>query len=280
FLFFVLVLSLFVCAQVGAARHEEADQRLETMLALPVGRLRWLGGRLLLATGAVSALALVSGLATWLGTAAAGVGVSLLRLLEGGATCTPAALLFLGVAALAYAVVPRASAGIAYGLVGVTFLWQTVGSLLGAPRLARRPDAVRARRPRADAAVPRRCGRGDDRYRRRNVARRAGGVPPPRPARRVGQPAYVSPGTPPRAAIVSASCSASFGSSAAVVMRMPGGLRKRKRSPGPTAHPCTRSSRTAAASSASGTQTPSPESPVASIPRAASADTSAVRRRL
>src|SRR5262249_33212853 len=81
FLFFVLVLSLFVCAQVGAARHEEADQRLETMLALPVGRLRWLGSRLLLATGAVSALALVSGLATWLGTAAAGVGVSLLRLL-------------------------------------------------------------------------------------------------------------------------------------------------------------------------------------------------------
>jgi polyether ionophore transport system permease protein len=134
FLFFILVLSLFVCAQVGAARHEEADQRLETLLALPVGRLGWLGGRLLLAAGAVAALALVSGLATWLGTAAAGVGVSLLRLLEAGANCIPAALLFLGLAALAYAIVPRASAGIAYGLVAVTFLWQTVGSLLGAPR--------------------------------------------------------------------------------------------------------------------------------------------------
>jgi ABC-2 type transport system permease protein len=133
FFFFVLALSLFVCAQVGAARHEEAEQRLETLLALPVGRRDWLGRRLLLAAAAVSALALMSGLATWLGTAAAGVGVSLPRLLEAGANCIPAALLFLGLAALAYAIVPRASAGIAYGLVAVTFLWQTVGALLGAP---------------------------------------------------------------------------------------------------------------------------------------------------
>ena len=35
---------------------------------------------------------------------------------------------------LAYALVPRASAGIAYGLVIVAFLWQLFGSLLGAPR--------------------------------------------------------------------------------------------------------------------------------------------------
>jgi ABC-2 type transport system permease protein len=76
---------------------------------------------------------LLSGVATWLGAAAAGVGVSLLRLPEAGAKCIPAALLFLGLAALAYAIVPRASAGIAYGLVAVTFLWQTVGALLGAP---------------------------------------------------------------------------------------------------------------------------------------------------
>jgi ABC-2 type transport system permease protein len=133
FFFFVLALSLFVCAQLGAARHEEAEQRLETLLALPVGRRDWLGRRLLLAAAAVSALALLAGVATWLGTAAAGVGVSLLRLLEAGANCIPAALLFLGLAALAYAIVPRASAGIAYGLVAVTFLWQTVGALLGAP---------------------------------------------------------------------------------------------------------------------------------------------------
>ena len=49
FIFFILAVSLFVCAQIGAARQEEADERLETLLALPVGRSGWLGGRLLLA---------------------------------------------------------------------------------------------------------------------------------------------------------------------------------------------------------------------------------------
>jgi len=134
FIFFVLAVSLFACAQIGAARHEEADQQLETLLALPVSRRGWLGGRLLLAACAAAAISLVAGLLTWVGAESGGVGVSLPKLIEAGANCLPVALLFLGIAALAYAIVPRASAGIAYALVTVAFLWDLVGSLLGAPR--------------------------------------------------------------------------------------------------------------------------------------------------
>ena len=39
----------------------------------------------------------------------------------------------IGVAAFAYATVPRASTAIGYALVAVTFLWQLVGSVLTAP---------------------------------------------------------------------------------------------------------------------------------------------------
>jgi ABC-2 type transport system permease protein len=134
FIFFVLAVSLFACAQVGAARRAEAEHQLETLLAQPVSRRRWLGGRLLLGTCATVAISLIAGLLTWAGAASAGVSISLRRMLEAGANCLPVALLFLGVAALAYAVAPRASAGIAYGLVTVAFLWQLVGSLLGAPK--------------------------------------------------------------------------------------------------------------------------------------------------
>ena len=133
FIFFVLAVSLFACAQVAAARREEAEQQLETLLALPVGRRGWLGGRLLLAACAAVAVSLAAGLFTWAGAAASGVSVSFPRMLEAGANCLPVALLFLGMAALAYAVAPRARAGIAYGLVTIAFLWQLVGSLLGAP---------------------------------------------------------------------------------------------------------------------------------------------------
>jgi ABC-2 type transport system permease protein len=133
FLFFVLAVSLFACAQVGAARHEEAEERLETLLALPVGRARWLAGRLALAAVEAAVISLAAGLLAWVGAAAQSVHVSLAQMLEAGINCLPVGLLFLGVTALAYALAPRASAGIAYGLVTVAFLWQLVGSLLGAP---------------------------------------------------------------------------------------------------------------------------------------------------
>jgi ABC-2 type transport system permease protein len=134
FIFFILAISLLGCAQVGAARHEEAELRLDTLLALPVSRGRWLGGRLVLAAVAAAVISLDAGLLAWLGAASQGVHISLPRMLEAGVNCLPVALLFLGLAALAYAAVPRASAGIAYGLVAVAFLWQLVGSLIGAPR--------------------------------------------------------------------------------------------------------------------------------------------------
>ena len=59
--------------------------------------------------------------------------MSLPDMIGAGANCLPAALLFLALGALAFAAVPRASAGIAYGLVSVTFLWELFGALLGAP---------------------------------------------------------------------------------------------------------------------------------------------------
>jgi len=133
FLFFVLVVSLFACSQIAAARHEEAEQRLETLLALPVARRRWLGGRLALAVGAAAAIALSAGLLAWAGARSQGVNVSLGAMIGAGANCLPVAVLFLGLAALAYAAVPRAAGGIAYGLVAVAFLWQLFGALLGAP---------------------------------------------------------------------------------------------------------------------------------------------------
>ena len=133
FFVYVLGVSLFACAQVGAARREETDQQLETLLALPVGRIGWLTGRLLLGAVAAALICVLIGLLTWAGAAAGGTRVQAGQMLEAGLNCLPAALLFLGVAALAYAVVPRASAAIAYGLLVLTFLWQAVSALVSAP---------------------------------------------------------------------------------------------------------------------------------------------------
>jgi ABC-2 type transport system permease protein len=133
FVFFVLLLSLFACSQVASARREEADQRLELLLALPIGRARWLGGRVALATLATAGLAVIAGVLAWIGAAIEHAGVSLPRLVGAGANTLPAALCFLGLGLLAYGLAPRASVGIAYGLVVGAFLLQLFGALVGAP---------------------------------------------------------------------------------------------------------------------------------------------------
>ena len=114
-------------------RQEEANQRVEVVLAQPVGRRRWLGGRVLVALLGVVAISLTAAVFGWAGAASAGADVSLLRRLDAGANALPVALLFLGLAVLAYALAPRASRAIAYGALTVALLWHLVGSLTGAP---------------------------------------------------------------------------------------------------------------------------------------------------
>jgi ABC-2 type transport system permease protein len=134
FVIFVLAASLFVCFQLGLARQEESEQQLETLLAQPVSRYRWLGGRLLLAAGATAALSLLAGFFTWAGASAQGVHVALPKLLEAGANCLPMSLMFLGISALAYSLLPRASSALSYILVTLAFVWYLVGAVGGAPR--------------------------------------------------------------------------------------------------------------------------------------------------
>lgn len=129
-----LVVCLLAVGQVGAARHEELDGRLAGLLALPLTPGRWLAGRLGLALGALVAVGLLTGIAAWAGAALSGESIGLGQMLEAGLNCLPVAVLFLGVTALLYALMPHAAAAAGYGVVVVSFLWQEVGALLGAPR--------------------------------------------------------------------------------------------------------------------------------------------------
>jgi ABC-2 type transport system permease protein len=133
FVFFILAVSLFCSMQIATIREEESEQRLETVLGLPVGRRRWLAGRLLVAAGSAAAVALAAGLLAWAGAASQGADVSLLEMLSAGANTMPPALLFLSLGALAFSLVPRAAALVAYGLVGLAFVWELFGALLEVP---------------------------------------------------------------------------------------------------------------------------------------------------
>ncbi len=134
FIVFILAVCLFVCSQIGAARQEEAGQQLETLLAQPVGRHRWLTGRMAIAAVATCVLSGLAGVLMWAGAASQGLDVPFAKLMEAAANCVPVSFLVLGLAALVYALVPRASSAVSYTLVTVMFLWYLVGSVLSVPR--------------------------------------------------------------------------------------------------------------------------------------------------
>jgi ABC-2 type transport system permease protein len=133
FLFLMLALGVYVASELSATREEEASGRLDLLLARPVERRRWLVGRL--AVGAVYAAcaALAAGLLAWAGAASEEAGVPLDKLLAAAANCMPVALLFLGIGALLFGILPRHSSGLTQGLVAGSFLLELVGSTVKAP---------------------------------------------------------------------------------------------------------------------------------------------------
>lgn len=111
----------------GAARAEEAEGRLDHLLAGPVGRTRWYGGRLAVATGALVCSGVATGVFTWVGTRSQGSGVGFLASLEAGLNVVPPAVLVLGVGALALGARPRWTSAAGYVVLG----WSALVELLG-----------------------------------------------------------------------------------------------------------------------------------------------------
>jgi ABC-2 type transport system permease protein len=133
FVIVTLLLALLAAGQAAAAREEEASGRLETLLALPVGRLRWLGARLTVSAGALLAAGVVTGLAAWLGTVLGDAAQPVGDLLEAGLTSVPAGLVVLALGILTLGLAPRWTSLVAYGYVAAAFLLEILGSLFDLP---------------------------------------------------------------------------------------------------------------------------------------------------
>ncbi len=133
FIFLAVALSLYAVTHATAAREEEATGRLDTLLAQPLARERWLGGRLLAAAGASALLALTMAVAAWAGAALKGASVTLPDMLEASANLLPVVALFAGLALLGFALVPRHTGAIAFGMVGGAYLWEQTGAIVKAP---------------------------------------------------------------------------------------------------------------------------------------------------
>jgi ABC-2 type transport system permease protein len=127
FLILAIVIAFQAASVVNAARAEEAEGRLDHVLAAPVSRSRWFGGRLLAGIAALFLSGIAAGVFTWIGEAAQGGGVSFPAALDAGINVIPPALFALGVGALAAGLWPRRAGTVVYVVVGWSVLIQFAG---------------------------------------------------------------------------------------------------------------------------------------------------------
>ena len=130
---FGLLVALYSCWRVGAARVEEATGRLDLVLARPVRRWRWLGAHALLTAVGTVLLAVLCGLGLWVGAALTGADVTLADAVRATANPLPVAALAAGLALLTLATVPRLTVAVPVTLVVVAYVVDLVGSALDWP---------------------------------------------------------------------------------------------------------------------------------------------------
>ena len=121
-----VLMSIAVAGQIAGVRNEEASGHLDNLLVRPVARWRWLGVRLLVAFAFAVGAGALAGFASWVGAASQHADVGLGQLVGAGLNVVPPALFVLGIGALTFGIVPRASIGLTYGLVVWSFLVETL----------------------------------------------------------------------------------------------------------------------------------------------------------
>ena len=115
-------------------RAEESEGRAEILLAAPVSRSRWLGANLFIAALSAAVVSATAGAAAAVGLAVSGTSDGpAWSLVPAALAHVPAALVFLVVAAVGFAVAPRLSTLLGWGTLAVGIVLGEFGELFGLP---------------------------------------------------------------------------------------------------------------------------------------------------
>jgi ABC-2 type transport system permease protein len=132
FIFLSALIGVIAANFLTSSRAEEADGQLDHVVVRPVSAVRWLVSRVAVAAVIILGLGVVSGIGGWAGIVAEDAGVGFGRMLLAGLNLVPPGLFVLGVGTLAFGLVPRWTAPVAYGVVAWSFLLEFIGAIVKA----------------------------------------------------------------------------------------------------------------------------------------------------
>jgi ABC-2 type transport system permease protein len=128
FLYLGALVAFAAAAQISAVHGEEADGRLDNLLARRLGRGSWLAGRLGFGAVLMLAVGLAAGAGGWIGLAARHGGTGVAAMMQAGLNIAVPALFILGLGTLLYGLAPRLAAPVLYAVVLWSFLIEIIGS--------------------------------------------------------------------------------------------------------------------------------------------------------
>jgi ABC-2 type transport system permease protein len=122
FLLIMIVLMVYAANALGAIREDEAAGHLDNLFVRPISRTRWLVGRIVIVASVIVVASLATTLCTWLGMVSQHTGISLHSVLIAGLNTIAPAVFVLGIGILAFALVPRFTTFVVYGIIAWSFL--------------------------------------------------------------------------------------------------------------------------------------------------------------
>lgn len=128
FLIMMAIVMAYVANATGKVREDEAEGYVDNFLVQPVGRLQWLGGRVLLVTFFSLVICFGTSIGFWAGVASVHLGVPIHLLLEAGANMAAPVLFTLGASVLALGFIPRLTTVVAYSVLGWSFMITLIAS--------------------------------------------------------------------------------------------------------------------------------------------------------
>ena len=128
FFFLMTVIMCYAASAVGAMREDEAQGYLDNLLVRTVGRIRWLGGRIVIALGVIGIACLLACVVVWFSIVALNISLTWHSIFMSGLNLVAPAVFILGLGLLTMGIAPRLTSLVTFGLIAWSFMVQMVSS--------------------------------------------------------------------------------------------------------------------------------------------------------
>lgn len=130
FMMFMMAIMLMAAGFVSGIRNEEATGELDILIVQPISRTKWLLNKIFLIFFGVVVASLFCSITAWLVLKTQSINLDFIKMFYAGINLAIPAIFLLGVGIFVFAVLPRITSAVIYGIVASSFLIEMLASVV------------------------------------------------------------------------------------------------------------------------------------------------------